>query len=60
MHFSIDEAVAFSKKVGAKKTYLTHMAHEIDYDIHSSLLPSGVQFAFDGLEIPIQYDRGLS
>jgi phosphoribosyl 1,2-cyclic phosphate phosphodiesterase len=60
MHFSIDEAVAFSKKVGAKKTYLTHMAHEVDYDIHSSLLPSGVQFAFDGLEIPIQYDRGLS
>ncbi len=60
MHFSIDEAVAFSKKVGAKKTYLTHMAHEIDYDIHLSQLPLGVQFAFDGLEIPIQYDKGLS
>lgn len=58
MHLSIDEAIAFAKKVSAKKTYFTHMAHDVDYERDTPLLPEGIQFAYDGLEIPFHYDQG--
>ena len=50
-HFSIEEAVSFSQKVGAKKTYLSHLAHEVDYEEGSRILPSHVKLAYDGLEV---------
>lgn len=59
MHMSLDEAIAFSKKIQAKKTYFTHMAHEIDYERDSKLLPNGIEFSYDGLEIPFNYDKGI-
>lgn len=51
VHFSIDEAVLFSKKVGARKTFFTHIAHEMDHEIVSRKLPSDVFLAFDGLRL---------
>ncbi len=54
MHFTVDEAVAFAKMVGAKKTYLTHLAHELEYEATNALLPSNVRMGYDGLEIPIE------
>lgn len=52
MHFSIDEAVAFARKVGAKKTYFTHIAHELDHRETNAKLPPDIRLAYDGLEIP--------
>ena len=49
MQLSLDEAVEFSKKSGAKKTYLTHLSHDIEFQAASSALPSGVELAYDGL-----------
>lgn len=51
LQFSIDEALDFSERVKAKKTYLIHMAHEIDHEHLQSLLPSNIVPAYDGLEI---------
>ena len=51
-HFSIDEALAFSKKTSAKKVFLTHMAHEIDHSSLQKSLPSSIFLAYDGLQIP--------
>jgi phosphoribosyl 1,2-cyclic phosphate phosphodiesterase len=51
MHFGTEEAIAFSKEVGAKSTYLTHISHELEHDATSALLPPGVSLAYDGLEI---------
>ena len=53
VHFTIDEAVAFSEKVGAKKTYFTHIAHELDHDSTNRVLPKNIQLAYDGLELII-------
>lgn len=52
-HFTIDQAVDFSRKVGAKKTYFTHLAHEVDHERVSALLPEGIELGFDGLRIHI-------
>lgn len=54
MHFSIEEAIAFSQRVFAKKTYLTHVAHDLEYEATNALLPSDVRLSYDGLEIPIE------
>lgn len=52
LHFSVDEAIAFSRKAHAKKTYLTHTAHELDYDKTESYLPEDIRLAYDGLKVP--------
>jgi phosphoribosyl 1,2-cyclic phosphate phosphodiesterase len=51
MHFSIDEALDFAKKVGAEKTWLTHIAHELDHDKTNAYLPDNVRLAYDGLKL---------
>jgi phosphoribosyl 1,2-cyclic phosphate phosphodiesterase len=51
LHFSLDEAVEFSRKVGAKKTHLTHIAHFLDHESTNQKLPSNVQLAYDGLKV---------
>lgn len=48
-HFSVDEAVDFSRKVGAKQTWITHIAHELDHEKTNAYLPREVQLAYDGL-----------
>ena len=51
VHMTVEEAVAFAQKVHAKKTYLVHLAHEIDYEYVSLVLPANILLAYDGLEI---------
>lgn len=49
IQFTIDEAVDFAKRVGAKKTYLMHLSHDIEYNHLLTLLPESITLAYDGL-----------
>jgi phosphoribosyl 1,2-cyclic phosphate phosphodiesterase len=52
-HLSIPEALGVAERVGADRTYLTHLTHE---NFHADLeaeLPRGVSPAFDGLVVKI-------
>lgn len=51
LHFTVDEAVEFAKKVGAKKTWLTHIAHELDHERTNAYLPESIRLSYDGLEL---------
>jgi len=51
-HLSFQEAVDFGRAIGAKRTWLTHLSHEVDYEEASRTLPSNVSLAYDGLSIP--------
>jgi phosphoribosyl 1,2-cyclic phosphate phosphodiesterase len=51
IQFSIDEAIDFAQKCGAKETYLVHMAHDIEYGHIQTLLPPSIKPAYDGLTI---------
>jgi phosphoribosyl 1,2-cyclic phosphate phosphodiesterase len=51
IHLTVDEAVDFAKRVGAKKTWLTHLAHELQHEQTNAYLPPNVRVAYDGLEI---------
>jgi phosphoribosyl 1,2-cyclic phosphate phosphodiesterase len=51
MHFSVDEAIAFAKRVGARQTYLTHIGHDLDAENQNLNLPENVKLSYDGLKI---------
>ena len=49
-HFSLEEAIAVAKKVGAKNTWLTHLSHQLPtYSELAAELPQGIYPAYDGL-----------
>lgn len=53
-HLLVDEAIDFSRSIGAKKTYFIHTTHDIGlHDTANAQLPEGFIFAHDGMEIDV-------
>ena len=51
-HFSLEEAIAVCKRVGAKHSWLTHLSHQLPtYSLLAAELPDGILPAYDGLII---------
>lgn len=50
-HLNVDQALELAKKIGARRTYFTHMGHEIEYQRFAKSLPRGMFPAYDGLVI---------
>lgn len=50
-HFSVQEAIEASRRIGARRTILTHLGHEVDHDAPLEPLPPGVEFGYDGLTL---------
>lgn len=54
-HMTLDEAIALARNIGAEKTYLTHVSHNMGrYAEVNMELPSGIEFAYDGLKIQVK------
>lgn len=52
-HFTVAEALEVVAMLRPQRAYLTHMAHELDHEETSGMLPQGVELAYDGLEIDL-------
>jgi len=53
-HLSLDEALNIATKINARKTYFTHMSH--DMGLHATinkLLPDNIELAYDGLQLKL-------
>jgi phosphoribosyl 1,2-cyclic phosphate phosphodiesterase len=48
-HFSVAEALAVSERLGAERTYFTHICHDLGHAQTNAQLPTGVELAYDGL-----------
>lgn len=48
-HFSLVEAIAVARRIGAHRTLLTHIAHDIDHGRLEVPLPPGIELGYDGL-----------
>ncbi len=49
-HFTLEESLAYAQRIKAKKTILTHMASELEYESLRKQLPRGIIPAYDGLQ----------
>jgi phosphoribosyl 1,2-cyclic phosphate phosphodiesterase len=50
-HFTVAEAVEASRRIAARRTYFTHMCHDLPHAATSARLPDGVELAYDGLVV---------
>jgi phosphoribosyl 1,2-cyclic phosphate phosphodiesterase len=52
-HATLEQAVSWARRIGARHTWLTHIAHELGHEETSRTLPDDVRLAYDGLAIPV-------
>lgn len=52
-HFSIAEAIEAAARIGARRTWFTHLTHEVDHARPEVELPEGVAFGYDGLSFDV-------
>lgn len=50
-HFNVPQALAEARRIGARRTYFTHLCHRLGHRGTERALPPGVQLAYDGLRI---------
>ena len=52
-HLHVDLSLEYAQRIAAKKTILTHMGHELEYESFRKSLPKGIFPAYDGLQIRV-------
>jgi len=50
-HLWVDKALEYVEQLKPRRTFLTHIAHDVKHERDSARLPAGVQWAYDGLEV---------
>jgi phosphoribosyl 1,2-cyclic phosphate phosphodiesterase len=53
-HFSVGEATDMAARIGAVRTYFTHISHDLGHAATNASLPAGVELAYDGLVLEIE------
>jgi phosphoribosyl 1,2-cyclic phosphate phosphodiesterase len=53
-HFSVGEATAMAQRIGAERTFFTHISHDLGHAATCASLPAGVELAYDGLVLEVQ------
>ena len=53
LHLSVPEAIAAAQRVGARRTFFTHLTHENTHAALEAMLPPGITPAYDGLVIDL-------
>ena len=52
-HFSLSEAIETATRIGAARTFFTHMAHDLPHEATNARLPRGMRLAHDGLVLSV-------
>ncbi len=53
-HFNLEQALETVARLRPKRTYFTHICHDLDHQTTNQSLPEGVALAHDGLRIPLR------
>lgn len=52
-HFSLAEAIEAAHRIGARRTWFTHMSHDLGHAVTCARLPAGMELAYDGLVVQV-------
>ena len=58
-HFNVDQALEVVRRLRPRRTYLTHICHDLDHATAEAALPAGVALAYDGLRLRIDMPKGI-
>jgi phosphoribosyl 1,2-cyclic phosphate phosphodiesterase len=53
-HFSLDDTIEAILRVRPTQAIITHMSHEIDYNLLSAILPNNIKLGFDTMKISFE------
>ncbi len=51
-HMSVAAAIEAARTIGARRTFFTHMGHDLGHAKTEATLPDDVRMAYDGLRVP--------
>lgn len=52
-HATLEQAVAWAQRIAARRTWLTHIAHDLGHEETNRMLPEHICLAYDGLSVPV-------
>ncbi|OHB26370.1 MAG: MBL fold metallo-hydrolase [Desulfuromonadaceae bacterium GWC2_58_13] len=55
-HLNIPQALLLAERIGAQRTILTHLSHDVDYPRHAPMMPAGTELAYDGQRLVFKID----
>lgn len=50
-HLTVESALALFARIGARRSYLTHLCHDLDHEETQEALPAGTYVACDGMAL---------
>lgn len=53
-HSTVEHSIGTAEQLKAKRTYFTHISHDLGHERAESLLPAGIRLAYDGLELRVE------
>jgi phosphoribosyl 1,2-cyclic phosphate phosphodiesterase len=52
-HATVEQSLAWARRVGARQTWFTHIAHDLGNEETNRTLPANARLAYDGLSVPV-------
>ncbi len=52
-HATLAQALGWAERIGARKTWFTHIAHDLGHEQTNRELPEHCKLAYDGLSLPV-------
>jgi len=52
-HSTLEQSVEWARRIGARRAWFTHIAHDLAHEQTNRGLPENFQLAYDGLSVPV-------
>jgi phosphoribosyl 1,2-cyclic phosphate phosphodiesterase len=53
-HSTVEQSLKIVEEVRPKRTFFTHICHDLPHEATNATLPPGVQLAFDGMKLEFE------
>ena len=50
-HLTVEDSIAYLRRIGACKSFITHLTHDLEHETTQAELPDGINVPYDGLTL---------